>query len=286
MAMLSLTIRMGRYTFLYKKEVLNGTGETGIRIIVSNVLMTNRESKKLLSLVRKHQPDLFVTLEVDKWWEDEIATLDDLFPHGVNVPQDDTYGMIIRSRIPLIDPAVDYIVNPAIPSIHTGLKLDDGSLIHVHALHPKPPFPSEDFTSTDRDAELLVIGKRVSERGGASIVLGDLNDVAWSRTTRLFQKISGLLDPRVGRGFFSTFHAWHWYLRWPLDHVFISDHFRVRDLQRLPDIGSDHFPIFVDLSFEPDGKHEQEAPEDDHGDREEAREKIAEAEKKNSHGIS
>lgn len=285
LAMLSLGIRMGRYTNFYKYEALPGQGETGIRIIVSNVLMTNRESEKLLKLVREYQPDLFVTLEVDPWWDDEIAKLDDLFPYGVNVPLKNTYGMILRSRIPLIDPKVDYIVNKEIPSIHTDLKLEDGSLIHIYILHPKPPFPDEDVSSTDRDAELLVVGKRVNERGGASIVLGDLNDVAWSRTTRLFQKISSLLDPRVGRGFFSTFHAWHWFMRWPLDHVFISDHFRVRKLQRLPAVGSDHFPIYTDFSYEPAGKDDHEAPDDDLSDRKEAEEKINKAEVENEHSI-
>lgn len=286
LALLALGGWMVRYTPLYPKEVNNGEGTVGITMIVSNVLMSNRQSADLLALVKLHKPDLFVTLEVDTWWESEIETLDDEYPYGVNVPKENTYGMIVRSRIELINPQVEYIVREEIPSIHADLKLEDGTLVHLHAVHPKPPFPDEDTSSTDRDAELLVIGKRVKELGGPTIVLGDLNDVAWSRTTRLFQKISHLLDPRVGRGFFSTFHADHWFLRWPLDHVFISDHFRVRALKRLTYVGSDHFPMYANFSFEPEEKKAQEAPPDEEDDREEAEEKINEAEQKNGRQIS
>src|SRR5690606_6904740 len=101
--------------------------------------------------------------------------------------------------------------------------------------------------------------------------------VAWSETTRLFQKISRLLDPRIGRGRFNTYHANHWWLRWPLDHVFLSDHFRLRRLEVQPPIGSDHFPILVDLSFEPERQTEQHAPEKDGSDEEEARQAISDA---------
>ena len=77
--------------------------------------------------------------------------------------------------------------------------------------------------------------------------MGDLNDVAWSRTTRLFQRISGLLDPRVGRHYINTFHADYPLLRWSLDHVFHSTDFALVDMQRLAHIGSDHFPVYVVL---------------------------------------
>jgi len=117
----------------------------------------------------------------------------------------------------------------------------------------------------------------VREHGGPSIVTGDLNDVAWSATTSWMQKTGGLLDPRVGRGLFSTFHAKIPLLRWPLDHVFHTAHFKLVCLERLPDIGSDHFPVFARLSLNPEAVAEQNPPELTTEDFEQVEEKIEEA---------
>jgi hypothetical protein len=91
--------------------------------------------------------------------------------------------------------------------------------------------------------------------------------------------LARLLDPRVGRGMLPTFHADYKLLRWPLDHVFHSAHFRLQQLERLSHIGSDHYPIYIRLSYEPQGWQAQEleleAP--DAEDRLEASEKIKEA---------
>ena len=125
--------------------------------------------------------------------------------------------------------------------MHARVRVDDSLSVRMHFLHPAPPSPTENDESTERDVELLVVARSIQHSDDPIIVTGDLNDVAWSPTTRLFRKISGLLDPRVGRGMYNTFHAHHWFLRWPLDHFFHIAHFRFVRLLRLPDIGSDHF---------------------------------------------
>ena len=101
-----------------------------------------------------------------------------------------------------------------------------------------------------------------------------MNDVAWSRTTRLFRKISQLLDPRRGRSLCNTFHAGYFFMRWPLDHLFHSRHFTLIDMRRLRNIGSDHFPVLVRLAYEPEKYPKQSAPKADGDDYEEAAEKL------------
>jgi endonuclease/exonuclease/phosphatase (EEP) superfamily protein YafD len=143
-------------------------------------------------------------------------------------------------------------------------------------VHPRPPEPIHDQSSTPRDAELVVVGRRIEKEKEKlpTIVAGDLNDVAWSSTSELFVRISGLLDPRVGRGFFNSFNAKNPLFRYPLDHLFHSTHFKLVHLERLPPIGSDHFPILVELQYEPAAEIEQDEPEERPTDEARAREKV------------
>jgi endonuclease/exonuclease/phosphatase (EEP) superfamily protein YafD len=124
---------------------------------------------------------------------------------------------------------------------------------------------------------LLILGRQLENSDLPTVVLGDLNDVAWSHTTHLFERISGLLDPRVGRGFYNSFNARRVLLRFPLDHLYHSNHFRLVDFERLPAFGSDHFPMFVALNLEPEAKSEQSAAPASSGDEVEASEKIEKA---------
>ena len=115
---------------------------------------------------------------------------------------------------------------------------------------------------------MMLLGEELQTEDGPVIVGGDLNDVAWSRTTRLFLRISDLLDPRRGRGFFNSFHAHHAFMRFPLDHVFHSQHFGLLELRRLGNVGSDHFPFLIELQYEPELTEKQESLEASEADEE------------------
>ncbi|HSP10992.1 MAG TPA: endonuclease/exonuclease/phosphatase family protein [Salegentibacter sp.] len=269
------------YTYLAKKQVLKYEGNDTdclISILVSNVLTENRSYQKFIDLVKDKNPDIFLTLESDKKWEKALEELEADYKYVEKVPQDNLYGMHLYSKIKLEDTEVKYLVQDDIPSIHTYFRLDNKSRIHLHCLHPKPPSPTESKTSTNRDAELLMLGRDIKTSEEGVLVIGDLNDVAWSRTTRLFQKMSGLMDPRIGRGFFNTFHADYWLLRWPLDHVFHTNDFTLVEIARERHIGSDHFPMYIKLNYEPRAAILQKEPEAEQDEKEWAQEKIDDAE--------
>ncbi len=274
------------YTKLWKKEVQNARDNSkehmhALKIMVSNVLTSNNKMHKLVNLVTQKQPDILITLETDEKWQQALSSIESDYPYTVKVPLDNLYGMHLYSKLELIEPSVEYLIVDDIPSIHTQLRLQSGRIIWLYCLHPMPPSPSEADKSTTRDAELLMVGRHIKEHKQTAILAGDLNDVAWSKTTRRFQRISGLLDPRIGRHFINTFHANYPFLRWALDHIFHSACFTVVDIQRMPHIGSDHFPVMTTLQYEPEEAHtqEQNAPTPQAEDIKETEHKINEGKK-------
>lgn len=248
-----------------------------IRLLTANVYMENTHTPDVLHLINQYQPDVLLLLETNETWRQAMTPIEATYPHRVLCPLENTYGMLLYSRFPILDHEIRFLVQDDIPSIYARIKLRSGQMVHFYGVHPMPPSPTEHYRSTERDAELLLVGREARQLTGPIIVAGDLNDVAWSHTTRLFQRISGLLDPRIGRGLFSTFHAHYFFLRWPLDHVFMSHHFQLETLQRLPNCGSDHFPILISISCRPDLARTADIPEPEGDDLSEVREIIDEA---------
>ena len=267
------------YTFIWKKQVAQVRPEQldrnrQISIIVSNVLTPNDQYHLLIEQIQKHQPDLVLTLETDQTWQNQLTVIEKDYPYRVRVPLHNLYGMHLYSKLKLLNTDVKFILSDEIPSIHTTAILPSGQAVQLYCLHPKPPSPTEAKDSTLRDAELLIVGDQIKDLDESCIVMGDLNDVAWSRTTRLFQRISGLLDPRVGRKYVNTFHADYKFLRWSLDHIFHSTDFALVHMARLPHIGSDHFPIYVVLQTGRIFEQIQEELEQTDADEQEAQEAI------------
>ncbi|GFD82435.1 endonuclease [Tenacibaculum sp. KUL118] len=239
------------YTPLYKKEVRKvskAQAQGTISVLSSNVYMPNNDFRKLIEHVRNKQPDFLVTLESNEKWQKGISEIESEYPYRKFCALENLYGMHLYSKIPFEEATIHFLIEDDVPSMKVKVNYHDQETL-LYFLHPKPPSPTENTYAKPRDIELTMVGEEISKKNGPIIVAGDLNDVAWSPTTRKFKKISGLLDPREGRGFYNTFHAKYPLVKWPLDHVFHSTHFALVHIEKLESIGSDHYPLYTELAF-------------------------------------
>lgn len=279
MLVASIAIQLGhiaRFSPVWRRRSADYRGKRSqtpiVRLLISNVKQSNRDYEKIVEVVKEKQPDIAVFMETDQSWVDALnAELTD-YQFRVECPLDNAYGLVVMSRFRLVDEQVRYLLNKEVPSIDTMVEHPEGGLFRLFVLHPEPPIPTDD--TMGRDAEIAFVAKLVRYDLQPVIVTGDLNDVAWSRTTRRFLRVSGLLDPREGRGQFNTFDARYFFLRWPLDHIFHSPHFQLVSMARMPFVSSDHFPMFYELALTDQTVGRRETDAATHEDLEEAKELI------------
>src|SRR5690606_16312503 len=96
----------------------------------------------LRRIIADADPDVILAVETDEWWQQQLRDLERTHPFKVLQPQGNTYGMLLYSRLELIDPEVKFLIQDDIPSIHAQVRLPCGQLVGLHCLHPRPPFPT------------------------------------------------------------------------------------------------------------------------------------------------
>lgn len=243
-------ITLIKYTRYYPVKKISHSGATSskhVKIISANVYQFNKEHHRFIDLIKKHQPDAFLTMESDSQWEKSLQILENDYPFHHKVTLENTYGMHFYSKMEIDQSTTHYFVADDIPSIEAHLKTKDGYEFVFFGIHPPPPSPTEEETSKERDGDLLSVAKRVKDLEKPVLVVGDFNNVAWSKSSILFRKISHLIDPRVGKAFISTFHAKYRLLRFPIDLMFHSEEIFMEDLKTLGNFGSDHLPVYCEF---------------------------------------
>ena len=238
-----------KYTPLFKieKHIKTNKASKTITLISANVFQFNKDYQKFISYVKKQNPDIILTMESNGDWENAMQVFKNDYPYFVEVGLENTYGIHLYSKIEIQKATVHYFVADDIPSIEVLMKTKDGFEFVFFGVHPPPPSPTEEETSKERDGELLAVAKNIRNNKYTSIVVGDFNNVAWAKSSVLFRKTSEMIDPRIGRGLISTFHAKYWFLRFPIDQMFHSSDIFVEKIEAQENFGSDHLPLFCEF---------------------------------------
>ncbi len=210
-----------------------------------NVKVKNAEFAEVAAQIEEVSPDLLLLMETDQNWIDELqGTLAD-YPYTLTEPQPHAFGMVFASRLPVADARMVENTHRDTPTLYATIDLPNGENFEFIGLHPKPPLP--DWNTEERDRNIVRAGTRTPGNNPDSLVMGDFNDVPWSRTTTHFREEGNWRDPRIGRGTYPTFPANLAALGWPLDQIMLRGSLDLRDFTIMPDNGSDHRAVRATL---------------------------------------
>lgn len=222
-----------------------------IRVMSFNLLSTNEGFAEVIDYVRAIDPDLVLLHEASRPWEVAIEASD--LGYEVIRPRADNliFGTLVLVRGEEIE-AVSYGFAEAQPRAVQISYRPRGwpSAIQILSTHPLAPTGKE--RADLRDAQLDFAADWAAEREGPRFVVGDLNATPWSWPFRNLVSKAGLKNSQAGFGLQPTFPATsNVLLRVPIDHLLHSDELVVRDRRLGPPLGSDHFPLVVDLELAP-----------------------------------
>ena len=206
-----------------------------------NVLMENSRHEDLIAIIEREDPDVLLLMETDEIWNDALTGVLSQYPTIKSHVASDHYGMIFATRLQTAKAELLWPAADDTPAIRAVLKSPSGTQFNFIGLHPRPPVPGNTTAVRDKQIKDAALMTQSSDR--PTIVMGDFNDVAWSWTTRRFKRYGDLLEPRVGRGMISSFDARYWFVRLPIDQIFVTENVGLVSFSRLENFGSDHFPM-------------------------------------------
>lgn len=224
----------------------SGEGKT-IKILSANVQTTNEKYNLLVSLIKNTDPSVIVLSETDEKWIDNLRFLEKDY-YSIKHPGKYLHGMALYSKYPFTSEEIkyySYYENLSVPMIFAtiNVKGKDLKIITIHPIAPK-----DKSCIIARNRHLLEAAEMIKKEKSSNIVLaGDLNITPWSYKFSEFLKISGLKDSSKGFGFQSIWPAGNPLLLTPVDHFLISKNLTVIHRYTGPDIGSDHYPVFVEF---------------------------------------
>lgn len=224
-------------------------GASALRIMSFNLLSTNESYADVIEYIETVEPDLVLLHEASRPWEValESAALD----YEIIRPRSDEliFGTLVLARSEAVN-AVSYGFASSSPRAVELTYTPAGWTTPISVLATHPLAPTDEERADLRDAQLGFAGDWAAAQTGAFIVVGDFNATPWSWPFRRLLGSAELMNSQTGFGLQPSFSTKsNLLLRVPIDHLVHSPALEVTDRQLGPALGSDHFPLLVDLQL-------------------------------------
>jgi endonuclease/exonuclease/phosphatase (EEP) superfamily protein YafD len=218
-----------------------------LRLMLANVYTGNTEHERVLAAIRDLKPDVIVLLEVnDRWLGALKPALSPEYSAAAHEAREDNFGIALFSRRSLVDAKVVSLGAADVPSVVARLEID-GRPLSILGTHTLPP-GSRRYTEL-RDDQLAAIPAFLRQTAAPWVVLGDLNTTPWSDAFQDLLEVGGLKDSMQGFGIQATWPSFFWPLLIPIDHCLHTPGITVVNRFVGPPIGSDHYPLVIDLAL-------------------------------------
>lgn len=220
-----------------------------LRVLTYNMHGEATDRAQFRELIEREQPDLVVLSEVSgevTALAEEIAALP---AYRAGQPAGLLYGAVMFSRWPVPDWHVEQTADGVGSVLSAELCTSERwqGCLRVIALHAAPPF--RDGVATQAQ-QLEIAGRLASEAPERRTVLaGDLDLTPWSPDFAELLARGGLVDTGLRRGLTATWLSPLPFVGLMIDHVLVSPGITVADNQLGDWIGSEHFPVIVDVSI-------------------------------------
>ncbi|MBX9687185.1 MAG: endonuclease/exonuclease/phosphatase family protein [Candidatus Obscuribacterales bacterium] len=214
-----------------------------LKVFQSNVNTRNRQYDRVIAAAKASDADLISFEELDSAWVTALDSgLRKDYPYRIALARDDNFGIAAFSRFPM-KAEVLYL---ELPIVLARVEIP-GHPLNFVCVHTLPPMQTASYDTRNQEfADLALLKSKLS---GAMIVAGDFNCSSWSPKFTELLKNTGLKDSRQGFGVQASWPVFLGIPLIPIDHFLVSEDLVVLSREVLPDVGSDHYPVKMEVSF-------------------------------------
>ncbi len=218
-----------------------------LRLAAANVRRSNPTPAAAVEWLRRADADLVLLVEARTGkWPQALADIGNLYPYRAPDGWRAGAPVILFSRYPIL--AYRTVTQPLDRRPYLLAKVGlTARQVAVAGVHPPSPSPGDAVDSRRRNLELDHIARTIEDAQRPLLVAGDFNTTPWSPHFRDLMQATDLRLAAAGQGYIATWPRSLWPARIPIDHVLVRGAVAVTDFSRGPAIGSDHFPVVVDL---------------------------------------
>jgi endonuclease/exonuclease/phosphatase (EEP) superfamily protein YafD len=214
-----------------------------LRLLIANVETGNSRYGEIERVIVRTHPDVVGIVELTPAMAAHLRRDLPTYAARSLAPQSGAYGIGVFSRVPL-KASVEHNPAAAPPTVVAHLRVQ-GEAVTVVVTHIHTPFAGSIY-----QRQLDAIARERARLGDRLAICGDFNTPPWAAPFRHLADSAGLAD-LYGRRAWSEYSwpTWGVLFRVPLDNCLVSRGLAVVHHQKGPRIGSDHFPLIVDLAL-------------------------------------